>query len=267
MYHKAKSFLPIFLFFLSTISCFVLSAPYPAHSEESPKDPACTAKNRVCLVDEMITLAADIKNKAWQDQTFREIAKTLAFDGRFDKAVSLIDKIETPDTQAMTIRGIGMMLAAHNYNAEELSNKFSALHNKAKQIKHPPSHGIALTYIAMSQAFAGDDKGAWKTCAMMENVALQNKAYGETAEIQAERGNFKAAQKSINNIQSNSFRNKAYETISRILSENGLYDDALSAATAITNSYKKALAIQYLLDKQKPRERLQDNLKTNKKDK
>ena len=257
MSHKAKPFLPVFIFFLSAIGSFVI----PAQAQESPNAPSCTAEQRSCLIDELITLAATIDKKAWRDQTYREIAKTLAFDGEFNKAVSIIDKIEIPDTKAMTIRGIGMMLAAHNYSAEELEKKFAVLHTKAKEIEDPPSHGIALTYIAMAQAFAGNDEGAWETCAMMENEALQNKAYGETAEIQAERGDFKAAQKSIESIKSLSFRNKAYEIISHILSDSTLYDDALSAANAITNSYKRAQAVQYLLDTQKPRERLQNTTK------
>lgn len=259
MIHKAKPFLPIFLFFLSSVGSFVVAAPHRAHSQEDQKAHICTAQERVCLIGEMITLTAKIEKKVWRDQTYREIAKTLAFDGKFEKAVSIIDKIETPDTKAMTIRGIGMMLAAHNYSAAELDKKFAVLHTKANKIEHKASHGIALTYIAMAQAFAKDNEGAWKTCAIMKNEALRNKAYGETAEIQAERGNFKAAQKSTESIESPSFRNKSYETISRILADSALYDDALIAASAITNSYKKTQAIQYMLDKQNPRERLQNN--------
>ncbi len=256
MHRKAKPFLPVFLFFLSMIGSIIFIGTAPAYAEETNKTQSCSAHNRPCLIDEMTALTADIDKKAWRDQTYREIAKTLAFDGQFEKAVSIIDKIETPDTKAMTIRGIGVILAAQSHSAEELNNKFSTLHSKAKEIEHAASHGIALTYIAMAQAFAGDDKGAWETCAMMENVSLQNKAYGETAEIQAERGDFKAAQKSIQSIESPAFRNKAYVTISRILSDKGLYDDALSAATNITNAYKKTQALQYLLDAQKPRERI-----------
>ena len=261
MNHKAKSFLPVFLFFLSfigTIVFFFQQTPCYAQATEQSKR-ACTATQRNCLIDEMTLLVQNIEKTAWRDQTYREIAKTLAFDGMFDKAVSLIEKIETPDTRAMTIRGIGMMLAAHNYPAEELNKKFSTLRTTANEIDHLPSHGIALTYIAMAQAFAKDDDGAWKTCAEMQNVALQNKAYGETAEIQAERGDFNAADTSIKHIKSPSFRNKAYETISRILSDKGLYEGALKAATSITNSYKKTKTIQYMLDRQNPRERIQNS--------
>ena len=38
---------------------------------------------------------------------------------------------------------------------------------------------IALTYISMAQAFAGDNDAAMKTAAGMDNQALRNKAYGE----------------------------------------------------------------------------------------
>jgi len=259
MHLKAKPFLTIFSFFLSIIGCISMIMPIPAQAEETQTVQNCAVQNRDCLLSVMILQAANIEKKAWRDQTYREIAKTLAFDGKFNQAISILDKIETPDTKAMTIRGIGMMLAAHNYNSEELNEKFTVLHSKAKEIEHPASNGIALTYIAMAQAFAEDDDGAWKTCSMMDNIALQNKAFGETAEIQAQRGDFIAAQTSIQSIESSSFRNKAYATISRILSEKGLYEDAFSAAKAMTNPYKKTQSLQYMLDKQKPRERLQES--------
>jgi hypothetical protein len=259
MHQKAKPFLPVFLFFLSMISALTSTTPSQAQVNQEPSEQNCSVQNRECLLDEMITLAENIQKKPWRDQTYREIAKTLAFENNFDKAVSIIDKIENPDTKAMTIRGIGMMLATHNYTAKDLNAKFEVLHKKANEIEHAASHGIALTYIAMAQAFTGDDEGAWKTCAMMENESLRNKAYGETAEIQAERGDYTAAQKSIQSIESIAYSNKAYDIVSHILSDKELFGDALRAINAITNPYKKAQALQYMLDKQKPRERLQIN--------
>ena len=68
------------------------------------------------------------------------------------------------------------------------------------------------------------------------------------------RGIIAAASKSIQFITSEAFRNKAYGTVSKILANGKKLDDALSAAQAITNPYKKAEALQYVLDVQKPRE-------------
>tara|TARA_R110001592_G_scaffold16881_15_gene71750 strand:+ start:8913 stop:9680 length:768 start_codon:yes stop_codon:yes gene_type:complete len=247
-YRKTDVFLRAILFLLVT----AVTIPTQAQAAEQ-----CPTKDRSCVLEQMITNAADIDNTAWKDQTYREIVKTLAFEGNFDRALVIFDLIETPDTKAMTIRGIGMTLANYKDSPEELTKKFAKLRVKADSIMHPPSRGIALTYIAMSQAFAGDNEGAWKTTEDMKNAALQHKAYGETAEIQAEKGDFKSAKISIDKIESLSFRNKAYETISKILSDNKQYEDAYSAANAITNAYKKGQAIQYLLDQQKPRERIQ----------
>lgn len=242
-YRKAQ----VFLFIL-----FLITLPFNAHAVDE-----CTVQDRGCVLDELISNASSIDNVAWKDQTYREIAKTLAFEKSFDKALAIIDLIETPDTKAMSIRGVGMALAAYGDDKETLTKKFAKLRVKADSItNHPPSHGIALTYVAMAQAFAGDNEGAWKTTESMNNAALKHKAYGETAEIQAEKGDFKSAKNSIDKIESLSFRNKAYETVSKILSDKGLYDDAYQAARAITNPYKKGQAIQYLLDQQQPRERL-----------
>ncbi len=237
-----RCFLSIFLFFIS--------ASITAHA----KTVSCPIENRSCIIEQMIESAAAIDNQKWRDQTYREIAKTYMFDGDFNRAVSVISKITTPDTKAMTIRGIGIELAAHNYSKEVMDNMFSILRIEAEKIDHPASYSIALTYIAMSQAFAGDNDGAWKTAADMSNDALRYKAYGETAEIQAEKGDFKSATISIEKIESLAFRNKAYAITSRILSDNRLFDDAYKASMAITNQYKKSQALQYMLNAQKPRD-------------
>ena len=126
----------------------------------------------------------------------------------------------------------------------------AALRERAETITHPPSYAIALTYISMAQAFAGDNEGAWKTAAEMENDALRHKAYGEAAEIQAEKGDSKAATKSILFIESEAYRNKAYSHISKILADRGQFEESLTAAQAITNPYKKVQAMQILLDAQ-----------------
>lgn len=215
---------------------------------------SCKVEDRACVVNMLKSSADKIDNTSWRDQTYREMAKTLAFDGDVDGAIALIENMETPDTKAMTIRGIGMAVADNKLPQAEYSEAFVKLRAAAEKIEHPPSYAIALTYIAMSQAFAGDNDGAWKTASEMENDALRHKAYGETAEIQAEKGDYEAAMKSIALIDSEAFRNKAYAIISKILADGGKLQGALGAAEAITNSYKKAQALQYILDIQNPRE-------------
>jgi hypothetical protein len=200
------------------------------------------------------TDAANIENHSWRDQTYRELAKTLAFDGDVEQAISIIDLIQTPDTKAMTIRGIGMAVADNKMSKEQYDDIFKKLGAAAQKITDPPSHAIALTYIAMSQAFAGQNEEAWATAKAMENESLRHKAYGETAEIQAERGDFNSAMKSIGFIEAESYKNKAYATVSKILADGKLYNEALKAANNITNAYEKTSSMQYALDAQKPRE-------------
>ncbi len=237
---------------LMFLSVLLLSAS-AAFAQEGQS--GCSVENRSCVLEMLEKTAGEIDKQAWQDQTWRELAKTYAADGQLDKAVSFISKIKTPDTQAMTIRGIGMAAADNNLKQEEYSALFTKLREQAETIKHPPSYAIALTYIAMAQAFAGDDEGAWATAADMENDALRHKAYGETAEIQAEKGHTAAAMKSISMIDSTAYRNKSYTIVTKILADKKLLAPALAAAEKIDNPYKKAEALQYVLDVQKPREK------------
>lgn len=214
----------------------------------------CEIENRACVLEHIEQLSSEIERESWRDQTYRELAKTKAFDGDIDGGLTIVDKIQNPDTKALTIRGIGMAVADNKLPKEQYDAAFKKLRAKAETIDHPPSYAIALTYIAMSQAFAGDNKGAWATAADMENDALRHKAYGETAEIQAEHGDFVSAKTSISRIDSLSFRNKAYAIVSKILADGEHHQQALDAAMLIENAYKKANALQYVLDAQKPRD-------------
>lgn len=236
------------ILFSLIIPALIMASPAWAQGEGCPK------AERACILDLLGKEAAAIDNADWRDQTYRELAKTLAFDGRANEAIALVDKITNPDTKAMTIRGIGMATADLKLPQEKNDAVWKALHDAAVKIDHKPSHAIALTYIAMSQAFAGDNEAAWATAAGMENEALRHKAYAETAEIQAERGDLAAAIKSIEFIGQLSFRNKSYQTVSKILADRKMFDESLQAALKIDNAYKKAEAMQYILDKQKPRE-------------
>tara|TARA_B100001989_G_C24506327_1_gene447760 strand:- start:482 stop:1255 length:774 start_codon:yes stop_codon:yes gene_type:complete len=242
-YHKILIWLPCFFVFSILI--------HPAYAQETQNEVVkCEASDYACVIKTLTETAQKIDNTAWRDQVYREIVKTMAAKGDFESAYALLDSIETPDTRALSIRGIGMAVADHKYEPAIYNQIFTTLRAHAEKIEHPPSYAIALTYIAMSQAFAGDNEGSWATAKTIENQALRNKAYGETAEIQAEYGDYKNARQSIEYIDTVSFRNKAYHTISKILSDAQKYDDAYDAAMSIDNPYKRALAIQYMLDGQ-----------------
>lgn len=257
--HRNIFLTQIFLF-LAAIGLFHgtghAQPPAPAVPGEgiAPALPACAKDDRPCVLGQIEQTALAIENKSWRDQTLRELAKTWAFEGDTDKAIALVSKIQTPDTQALTIRGIGMTAAEQKFSKEKLDALFIKLRAVSETITHPPSYAIALTYVAMAQAFAGDNEGAWKTASDMKNDALRHKAFAETAEIQAQKGDYKAAMHSIEQIESEAFRNKALNVVSKIFAGNGLYQEALDAVAKITNAYKKSEGLQYVLDSQKPRE-------------
>lgn len=222
--------------------------------------PLCAdAADRACLTGVLTETAAQITEPNWRDQTYREIAKLMTTQGRFDDALGLIPLVQNPDTRAMTIRGIGMAAAALRRPAADYEVLFTRLRAEADKIDHPPSLAIALTYIAMAQALAGDDAGATKTAQSMENAALRNKAFAESAEIQAARENLPAALASITHINDPVFRDKAHRTIAKILSDNGHYDKALAAAQQISNNYQRAQALLPILARQVAPEEQQEN--------
>ncbi|MCB9965105.1 MAG: hypothetical protein H6855_03390 [Rhodospirillales bacterium] len=235
-----------------SVPATVYAQPAPPSSATSP----CKAADSACVTEYLETLAGRIEKESWRDQAYRELAKTLAADGQALKALPLIEKIQNPDTKALTIRGIGMEAAMAGKVPEEL---FTHLRQAAEKITDPPSYGIALTYIAMGQAFADDDDGAMATAADMKNDALRHKAYGETAEIQAEKGKFSLALESIRQIDSASFRNKAYKNVSRIFAERQKYQESFDMAVLIENPVMQAEAIQFMLDEQRrSREKTRD---------
>ena len=231
------------------IAAFPVSAQDSAPTETKNKT-VCTFEDRICILDQIEQSAKDMERDVEKDKTYRELAKLYSHHGRSDKAVPLIEKIKNADTKAMTIRGIGMEVADLNISETEKKDIMSKLRTEAEKIEHPPSYAIALTYIAMAQAYAGDDEGSWKTASDMENKALRHKAFGETAEIQAEMGKYKEAKISLKKIQDEPYENKAFATVSKILVNIGDYKNAYDAALQITNPYKRALALQYLLEQE-----------------
>lgn len=224
----------------------------PARAESPPPPaPSCTSATDLnCMLGLLDSTATAIPEKNWRDQTLRELAKLMAKKERYDDAVAILARIENPDTRAMTIRGIGMAAASLKKDPASYAPLFEKLAAEAAKIDHPPSHAIAQTYIAMAQAFAGDDAGATKTALAMENAALRNKGLAESAEIQAERGDLAAALASIGHIDDPAFRDKAHNLISKIMTNRGEYDNALAAAKKILNNYQRANAILHILARQ-----------------
>lgn len=210
---------------------------------------ACTSTDKLCIMEEIKANAAKVDRKSWRDKIYRELAKSYTHEGYEDKAIALIDIIETPDTKALTIRGIGVAAADNKWNDKARYDAlFTTLTAKADVMTDEPSQAIAYTYIAMAQAFAGDNSGAFTTAKAMKNDALRNKAFGETAEIQAERKDYVNAMKSIEQIGSLAFRNKAYGIVANIFTKDGEIDKAYKAASKIDNAYSKAQAFQGIIN-------------------
>lgn len=260
--HKVQTLLRIHMHIITRLIsiniflfCFALNA-----QADSPAE-ACRPDDKSCMMGQLESVAHTITEERWRDQTYRELAKTYTYAGNPDKAIALIDKIINNDTKAMTIRGIGFAAADSKWQATRYAELFQKLESEAQKIDHAPSHAIALTYIAMSQAFAGDDEGATKTAKSMKNDALRNKAFGETAEIQAERRDFDAAMASISHINTSSFRNKAYRIVSKIFTNHGAIAEAYQSAILIDNAYMKAEALQYILNHDNSEESLRGNTK------
>lgn len=218
-----------------------------AHAQEAKK--TCAAMDRPCLLKELETLIPSIDNTAWRDQSYRELAKTYAYEGQISKALAIIPKVENNDTRAMTIRGIGMAAASKKLDRAQYSSLWKSLSDEAAKITHAPSRGIAYTYISMSQVFAGDDEAARATASKMENAALRNKAYGEAAEIEADRGDLKNALISLSAIDAPPYRDKQYDIVSRIFLDKALVNEAYECAGKISNSYLRAKAVQRILNK------------------
>ncbi len=239
---------------LRLIFCFALALLLSMPSARADETAACANGERTCLLDMLEQTITAIDHAPWRDKALREYAKTLAFEGRTDEAISLIARIGNPDTRAMTIRGIGMAASDIGLAGEERDALFARLKEEAEKIEHEASYAIALTYIAMSQAFAGDDAGATQTARAMENAALRNKAFAESAEIQAERGDIEAALASIRHVDDPAFRNKAHRIVAKIFAKTGKYAHAARTAAQIDNPTIKADTVQFILDRQKPRD-------------
>jgi hypothetical protein len=211
----------------------------------------CAGTDQPCLLDALEQDTAAIPETAWRDQTWRELAKLLARQGQEDRAVAIVDKIMTPDTKAITIRGIGMEAAQYaKLSRQQYDDLFAKLTAAAKKIEEAPSRAIALNYIAESQAMAGDDSGSLKTALALKNAEMRNKALYDSSKAQAAAGRLDAVAASIAAIDQAPFRDKARRTASKIRAEGKDYDGALKLSEQIENPYQKAQAVLYILVRQ-----------------
>lgn len=238
----------------SATSICLVAATTGALATAQQTTPPCPTAERVCLLARLETLAATIDQQKWRDRTLRELAKTLAFDGHTDRALAQMRLIENPDTRAMAIRGIGMAVAERKTPAPDRDTIYTALRKEAELIAHAPSRAIALTYVAMAQAFAGDDEAARQTALTMENPALRHKALGETAEIEAQRGDIDQLKRSLAAIDDATYRSKSTLTVVKILARGRHFDAAAALVQTIANPTLQTEGVQFILDQQVPRE-------------
>lgn len=237
--------------YLAAVFFAALMAFTPALANQEPLPPEdrhvsyCQAFDTQCLSDTIMQSISEIENTQWKDQSYRDLARALAQEKKTNQAIALIKEISNPDTKAMTIRAIGMEIAKHHASMDEasLSAVFTKLDEQAQMIPHEGARAIAYTYIAMAQAFAHLDAAATQTSKAMTNDALRNKAFAETAEIQAERGDIEQALASIKHISAESYRNKAYATTSHIFMKQNAFEHALRMAQHIKNPYKRSTAL------------------------
>ena len=230
--------------------CMVLAVVWPLASARAAPA-ACKGADQACLLTALEQDTAAIPETAWRDSTYRELAKLLARQGQEDRAIALVEKIKIPDTQSITIRGIGMAAAQFaKLTKSQYSSLFKSLTAEAKKISDPASQAVALNYIAESQATAGDDAGSLITALGIKNQEMRNKALYDSSKVQAAAGRMDAVIGSISVIDQAAFRDKAWRTASKIRADAKDYDGALAISGQIENPYQKAQAVLYILVRQ-----------------
>lgn len=209
----------------------------------------CNVSNTLCVMAEIKKDAISIENKEWREKALRDLAKTYTQEGYENKAIELINQIQTPDTKARTIQGIGIAAAEKNWsNKKRYKALFSNLAKEVEKLDHAPSYASAYSYIARAQTLSGDNDGAMETARNMKNSALRHKTLGDIAKIQAEKNNVKLSMKSVSEIESEDSRNKAYSTIARIFIRRGKLEPAYIAGQKITNAYIRTQILQSIIN-------------------
>ncbi|MCB1556845.1 MAG: hypothetical protein KDJ15_05980 [Alphaproteobacteria bacterium] len=225
-------------------------APVSAGTTQAPLPVACEAQDTACLFGLLGEAGAAIAEPVWRDQTYRETAKLLAYDGRAEEALALLPLIGNPDTQAMTLRGIGVALAGTTIPDSDKQALYGRLVAAGAGIVQPESRAIALRYVAKGQALAGFDDSARATIRKIDNLSQSDKAFEEVAEVQAKAERLDQALLSIADIRSPAYRDRAHGAVSKICAGRGLYPQALRAAEKIENPYNRGQALLTILEGQ-----------------
>jgi len=235
----------------TTLFIFIISFIFNSTDVFAMTQNKCLVDDTKCIMQHIETNADTITENRWRNYAYRDLAVAYAYKGNIDHAITLLGKIDNPDTQSITVRAIGMALAIHKtLSPDEYKIIFKKLDDFSKTITHEGARDIAYTYIAMAQAFAGLDDDAMTTTLSMSKPELKNKALGETAEIQAERGDYIEALKSLDAISSIAFKNKSLGLISNIFVKQNNYTQAYDFGFMITNPTKKAAALQKIINAQ-----------------
>jgi hypothetical protein len=227
----------------------LLNAPQAARADNT----SCALKQSdeamlACAAASLDMLIPQINNARWRDQSFREQAKILIRQGSAAKAIELITQISNEDTQALTIRAIGVAMADLSLDADILNAHFDTLHAQAMAITHTGSQDIALTYIAIAESSAGLFERALTTAQTLKTVSLRNKSYQEIAEILSVKGDVENSFKALQLIDDAAFQNKAYGIVAGLLIKHKQLPAALKAAEHIQDPYIKANTVLNIIN-------------------
>src|SRR5688572_22500762 len=121
----------LIVFVARALAALVILVTFTASALAEEKKKGCAAMDRPCLLRELETLIPTIDTATWRDQSYRELAKTYAYEGQLQKAIALIPKVENNDTKAMTIRGIGMAAATKKLDSAQYNFLWKALTEEA----------------------------------------------------------------------------------------------------------------------------------------
>jgi len=201
-----------------------------------------------CAINALDALVPQINNPRWRDQSLREQAKILVRNGAVEKATNLISKITNADTQALTIRAIGIGMQDLTLDDEKKALNFDRLHEHATAIAHTGSQEVALTYIAIAEANAGLFQRALLTAEKLNTRSLRNKSYQEIAEVCSAEGQKDNAFFALERIDDPAFKNKAYGVIAAVFIKHQHNADALRAADYITDPYIKATSLLNIIN-------------------
>ena len=233
-------------FIITLCTCLLVLGAQATHA----RDTACEKPLQACLLHDLQAAITKIDKQTWTDRALRDYARVQTELGDVDPALRAEEKIDTPDTRAIAIRGIAIAVAESDRDAPLKTRIFAKLDQHAKALEHAPSRAIARTYIAKARAIAGRDRAAYQIAAKIDNTDMRNKAYGAIAEAQARQGRIKAVMTSLGKVDDTGYRNRQYKTTAKMLADGGDMKAARRLANAIEgNAVLRAGTLQALLNR------------------